>query len=191
MERKLEKSVKRLRGYYRFNRRQVLWPIHLCLSDADYRLWGMMVALSGWDGVHHPESLRLIEITEKILGKLLHWPISKVSRHLKTLINREIISLVDKGVYKVHLVGMYDTHEEDKEFVSKHKIHVAPEEKTVSLAEINVAPQQTNQAYLPNSSLVSFSGSVVSSSPSGLSLDDIAFVNKTLDEGLEGGSHAS
>ena len=72
----------------------------LALTDQEYRLWDLLLALYDWDR-NHQETYGTIEATEAQLAELLNCSDSKVCRVRAKLTKKGLVTMVAESVYQV------------------------------------------------------------------------------------------
>ena len=156
----MNKILKKLKGYQKHNRNRHILAKELQLSDQEFRLWDLAVALSGWDD-KHVESYRMFEGTLDSLAIILGWSKAKVSRTIDGLINKKIVARNQQKTYKVNILCEKESEEEDDKFALL-KENIASVKKTVAPLKQIVASMKQKEAYSLINPLVSFKGDLVS-----------------------------
>lgn len=138
MTRRLNNSYQKL---YRY--RHVV-ATQLKLTDAEYRLWDLLIALKGWDK-NYPDSYRIVETTDREIAGILRWSCSKVCRTRNKLQKKD---LVTKKAIRVCEVN--DASE------MQHLISIVQQKG--AKPKQKVAPTQQGQVQINTSPLVSYKG---------------------------------
>lgn len=121
------------------------------LSDAEYRLWDLYSAASGWDK-RHKDRYRVTEATDEEVGFVLNWSASKACRTRNNLIKKGLIRTVKDGLYEALLIPSPDFKDANvQEKASTTQDKPAP-------VEAKVASVQTIPGENDTESLVSYKG---------------------------------
>jgi hypothetical protein len=188
---KIERRLKRLNGYQKIGRNRHLLASFLKFTDSEYRLLDFYIAFYDWDKTH-TETYGCAEITDKDAGVFLNWSTAKVCRTRNELLQKGLITLVDKGTYKI-------TFLQEPQFfkdASTGKTIVASVKSQLSNMEKEFAPMQGKGGYEPENPLGSFKVNLVSlrsdkeyediwkgmSKPNNFTPDDMKFIDRSIYE---------
>lgn len=133
LKRKLNKSFQKL-----FRNRHIKAK-ELDLSDQEYRLWDLLLALYDWDQTH-TETFGTVEATQLQLAELLNCSDPKVCRLIRSLIKKGLIKKIEESVYQVTDLQNSSSFLQEESSVSQDL----------------VADLKEKQGYDSNSPLVSF-----------------------------------
>lgn len=156
----MNKVLKKLKGYQKHNRSRHIFAKEFQLSDPEFRLWDLAVALSGWDE-KNIDSYKMFEGTMDSLATILDWSKAKVSRMMNDLIHKRIVTRNQQKVYKVNILCEKGSEKEDDKF-AQQKENISLVKKRVAPLKQTVAPMKQKEAYSPINSLISFKGDLVS-----------------------------
>lgn len=94
--------------YQKLYRNRHVIAQRLELSDQEYRLWDLYLALYDWDK-GHTETFQTIDASDRVIANLLNWSPSKVCRQRNKLINKGVIKNEARSVHKVTLIPNKET----------------------------------------------------------------------------------
>jgi len=118
----------------------------LSLTDSEYRLWDLCVAVYDWDK-KHTQTFGTLETTDRELASILGWSASKACRKRNSLIRKGLIEKTEIGTYKVVPVGA--------ETALLHQ-GVAQTQQEIAPTQEKGADLQQKQTQTADSSLVSY-----------------------------------
>lgn len=103
----LKQANRRLnKTWQKLQRQRHSIALMLELSDSEFRLWDLFIALYDWD-VKHYSTYHGVNLSTRDTAKILNWSCSKVHRYKHKLIQKRIF-LDDMGIEGVYV----RTHEE-------------------------------------------------------------------------------
>ena len=96
------KILRRLNNtYQKVHRNRHLVAKNLNLSNIEYRLWDLCLAIYDWDQKH--EGFSTFKFTDRELANIFS-SASTINRVKASLINKGILSLIDRSTYKINLL---------------------------------------------------------------------------------------
>lgn len=103
---RIKSKSKRLNDTYQkvFRNRHVIAK-NESLTDQEYRLWDLYVALYDWDKKH--SHYGCVVDTDKHIAEMLNWSEAKVCRTRKKLIIKGVVSSIERSVIKVWPIPGY------------------------------------------------------------------------------------
>jgi hypothetical protein len=129
--------------YQKVYRNRHLWSRNLRLTDAEYRLWDLFVALYDWDKKHN-ETYETIEATDCQIAKILDWSDSKSCRVRNNLLRKVkgYLKQIGRSSYKIQPI----INEEE----------IAPMQNKDDQMQEKLAPMQENSIQQEPNSIVSY-----------------------------------
>lgn len=150
-----KKLVRKLgTSYQNLKRNRHIFATSLKLGDAEYRLFDLLSALSGWDK-KYSDSFMLVEATDEDLAGILNWSDSKVCRTRNSLKAKGVIKKIEDSIHMILVL------EEVASNTASVQEKVAGLQDKTALVKQEDADLQENRAENNNSSLVSSSGNSV------------------------------
>lgn len=147
---RLEEKIKR--SYMTLYARRHLIARDLKMSDQEYRLWDLYVAIYDWDKRHYKYGY--FEATDREIAPIIGWDYSTVARYRKKLIKKNIISRAGQGIYKLLINPQYRKNIPEENindnFSSRNNSEeqkVAELQQGVASTQQVVADMQQNRSY--------------------------------------------
>jgi hypothetical protein len=135
--------------YQKLYRNRHVIAKQLKLSDPEYRLWDLYLALYDWD-IKHTETFQTVEAPDRDIAKLLDWSASKVCRSRNKLIQKGIIRSKTRTVHEVVLIPSKETD------VSSLQHQTAPVKQALAGVQQESAVKQQTTGKSNQSSIVSY-----------------------------------
>jgi len=135
--------------YQKLYRHRHIIAKKLKLSDPEYRLWDLYLALYDWD-TKHTETFQTVEAPDRDIAKLLDWSASKVCRNRNKLISKGIIKSKTRTVHEVILIPSKETD------VSSLQHQNAPVKQTFAGVQQKSAEKQQSTGKTDQNTIVSY-----------------------------------
>ena len=138
-------------SWQRIYRNRQLVAKKLGLSDQEYRLWDLYIAVNGWDK-RYEESYQAVHATDKQIAGILGWSQSKVCRTRSGLVKKGVIRERARSIQEMLLLPgkLDDIAQLQNKDASMHEEISDLEDKNANLQPI--------QGKNDNDSLVSYNG---------------------------------
>lgn len=138
-------------SWQRIYRNRQLVAKQLGLSDQEYRLWDLYIAVNGWDK-RYEESYQAVHATDKQIADILGWSSSKVCRTRSGLVKKGVIRERERSVQEMLLLpGKLDD-------IAQLQNKDANLHEQIAEVKNEIADSQPIQGKNNNDSLVSYNG---------------------------------